>query len=299
MKTEITRNNVNLLKILRCPACEDERIDIVNEKFQCLACGEKYRLLNNIPVIVDKSFSFEIINNLKNNMSWEDYDSDGITKKIAEYSTNKKSIYQYITPSHRVQVGPTYESFLDTYNISGNVLELGGGPNSLQIPGVVNCDINSYKTVDIIGDARKLPFKDGVFKGIICNSVLEHIFEVEKVVDECFRVLDKGGYIFMCVPQVCGRHHTVDYFRWTVPGLKRQFSKFSIIKQGVILGPAMFVSHIVVSLFRSLTPFKFVNSTICFILEWLFFPLRFLDILGKGNRDYEDYAHTIYIIGKK
>ena len=65
MKTEITRNNVNLLKILRCPACEDERIDIVNEKFQCLACGEEYRLLNNIPVIVDKSFRLRLLIILK------------------------------------------------------------------------------------------------------------------------------------------------------------------------------------------------------------------------------------------
>ena len=296
---EVTKNGVNLLDIMRCPVCENAKIEVVSDGFQCCACGERYSLSNDTPVIVDKSFSTEIINNLKDCKSWEDYDSEEITKKVAKYSVKKKSIYQYATPSYRVQIGPTYKSFLDKYSIFGNVLELGGGPNSLQISGVVNCDINSYETVDIIGDARKLPFKDGAFQGIICNSVLEHIFEVDKVVNECFRILDKGGYIFMCVPQVCGLHHTVDYFRWTLPGLKKQFDKFSIIDQGVILGPAMFVSQIIISLFRSLTPFKFINSTICFFLEWLLFPLRFLDILGKNNKDYEDYAHTIYIIGKK
>ena len=294
-----TRNGVNLLDILKCPVCGNEHIEYTDNILQCSKCGEKYGFKKNIPVVIDRKYSLDIAKSFDGKSTWEDYDHKNKTIKIARYSRNKKSIYQFITPSYRAQVGPTYKEFLENYNISGNVLELGGGPNSLSHIGVVNCDINSYSTVDIIGDARKLPFKDVSFEAIICNSVLEHIFEVDRVTDECHRILKDGGFIFMCVPQVCGRHHTIDYFRWTMPGLIKQFDQFDVVDKGVVLGPGMFVTHLVISMFISLTSFKFLNATVCFLLEWLLLPLRFVDLMGKGNPDHENYAHTIYIIGKK
>jgi len=45
----------------------------------------------------------------------------------------------------------------------------------------------------IIGDARKLPFKDGSFDGIFSSDVLGHIVEVEQVIEETSRVLRVGG----------------------------------------------------------------------------------------------------------
>ena len=111
--------------------------------------------------------------------------------------------------------------------------------------------------------------------------------------------IKNGGFIFMCVPQVCGRHHTIDYFRWTIPGLKKVFDKFNVIDEGVILGPGMFISHLFTSLFRELTPSKIINATLCFLIEWLLFPLRFLDLVGKNKKNIENYAHTIFIIGQK
>lgn len=295
----LTRNNIDLLSILRCPVCEGDQIKNDNTKLICSSCGASYDLKGGIPVVLDTEFSSDIVEGLEDKDAWEDYDNSKITKKVANYSGKQKSIYQRITPSCRVQIGPRYKEFLAKYGITGKVLEIGGGPNANYYSEIINCDINTYNTVDIIGDARKLPFKSQSFQAIICNSVLEHIYETEKVVNECHRVLEPGGLVFMCVPQVCGRHHTIDYHRWTLPGLTKQFSQFKIIEEGVILGPGMFVNHLFMSMFNSLTKFKFINSIACFVFEWLLFPLRFLDLLGKNNKDYQNYAHTIYIIGKK
>ena len=293
-----TRNNVELFEIILCPVCKKGSVGLKAEILSCESCKVQFQVYKDTPALIDKKFSQFIFQNLTENAAWEDYDPSRITKKVARFSTNKKSIYQKITPSYRVQIGPNYKEFLEKYNISGKVLELGGGPNSMNVDGVVNCDINAYSTVDIIGDARNLPFQDNTFDAIICNSVLEHIFEVDQVASECKRILKDKGYLFMCVPQICGRHHTVDFFRWTLPGLKKQFSQFEIIDDGIILGPGMFINHLIVSMFISITPFTLLNKSITFVLEWLFFPLRFLDYLGRNKPEYRDYAHTIYIIAQ-
>ena len=295
-----TRNGVNLTKIIMCPNCNSEQFVFYDQTFSCSSCNQTNDIVaNQTPILLDKDYSLDILKNIYGKESWEDYDYEEKTIKVAKFSKKRKTLYQRFTPSYRVQIGPTYREFLEKYNIKGYSLEVGGGPNSINYPGLLNFDINSYPTVDIIGDARKLPFKDQTFEAIICNSVLEHIADVEIVVEECLRVLKNGGFIFMCVPQVCGRHHTLDYFRWTIPGLKKVFSKYKIIDDGIILGPGMFIHHLTTSMFITLTPSKFINKTLCFLLEWLLFPLRFLDLVGKNNKNYEDYAHTIFIIGQK
>ena len=169
----------------------------------------------------------------------------------------------------------------------------------MNIPGVVNLDINDYRSVDVIGDARRLPFQSGSFDAIISNSVLEHIWEVELVSRECHRVIKSGGLIFICVPQVCGRHHTTDYHRWTLPGLIKLFDQFEVIEKGAVLGPGMFFSHLATNISSSVTNNKFLKNLTSVILEWVFSPVRFLDYMGRNSLEQENYAHTIFIIGRK
>ncbi len=52
----------------------------------------------------------------------------------------------------------------------------------------------------IIADARKLPFISNSFNTIFSNSVLEHIPNVEKVLQESYRVLKPKGYLIYTVP---------------------------------------------------------------------------------------------------
>ena len=48
----------------------------------------------------------------------------------------------------------------------------------------------------MVGDAHSLPFKKEVFDSIICQAVLEHVKNPNKVVDEMFRVL-KPRWIYL------------------------------------------------------------------------------------------------------
>ena len=49
-------------------------------------------------------------------------------------------------------------------------------------------------------DVQNLPFADNSFDLIICNHVLEHVFDEKKAIQELFRVLAKGGQAILQVP---------------------------------------------------------------------------------------------------
>ena len=49
-------------------------------------------------------------------------------------------------------------------------------------------------------DVQNLPFADNSFDLIICNHVLEHVFDEKKAMQELFRVLTKGGQAILQVP---------------------------------------------------------------------------------------------------
>lgn len=51
-----------------------------------------------------------------------------------------------------------------------------------------------YKKV-VLGDARKMPFKDETFASIFSISTFEHITNPQKVIKEAYRVLKKGGIL--------------------------------------------------------------------------------------------------------
>jgi ubiquinone/menaquinone biosynthesis C-methylase UbiE len=78
----------------------------------------------------------------------------------------------------------------------------------------------SGDNVDIVGDVLNMPFEDDDFDTVICNQVLEHVKEPEKLFSETFRVLKKGGN-FICTAPFLEPNHAdpEDYFRYTKEAL--------------------------------------------------------------------------------
>ena len=60
-------------------------------------------------------------------------------------------------------------------------------------------DLNS-PIVAIKADICNLPFNDNSYDYILCNHVLEHIYDDEKAMKEIFRVLNKNGIAILQVP---------------------------------------------------------------------------------------------------
>ena len=66
-------------------------------------------------------------------------------------------------------------------------------------PSVEALQYDAYHLITL-ADAHSLPVVDGAFASALSNSVLEHIPEVQGVLNEVFRALKPGGVFYFAVP---------------------------------------------------------------------------------------------------
>lgn len=71
------------------------------------------------------------------------------------------------------------------------------GCGEFPVTGAINVDIRDLPGVDVVADARKLPFKDGELEGLASRNLIEHFdrHEIKDVAKEWARVVEKGGFI--------------------------------------------------------------------------------------------------------
>ena len=132
-------------------------------------------------------------------------------------------------------------------NGNNKVLNIGCGSNigcgwrlwkNIKSHNVTNVDIKMGKGVDLVADAHNLPFSDNTFDSIIMQAVVEHLHSPNKAIEEAYRVLKKGGYIYLEVPFLQGFHADPhDYQRYTLKGLEKLLNKYDKIElMGISVG---------------------------------------------------------------
>ena len=84
-------------------------------------------------------------------------------------------------------------------------LDIGCGDNKRI--GFLGVDIRRTKVVDVITDARKLPFRDGSFDYVYSSHLIEHFShqEIKSVLAEWVRILKKGGILEIRCPDLRAR----------------------------------------------------------------------------------------------
>jgi SAM-dependent methyltransferase len=119
--------------------------------------------------------------------------------------------------------------------VQGRVLDVGCG----QKPYMGMLTVSSYtgleidtpenrhsKRADAFYDGTHFPFDDGEFDSVLCNQVLEHVFEPDLFVAEIQRVLKHGGTLVLTVPFVWDEHEQpYDYARYSSFGLRHLLIK--------------------------------------------------------------------------
>lgn len=139
----------------------------------------------------------------------------------------------------------TYEA-LESKKVGGFVLDIGGGckTNYYNLLSRWGIDARSgYHSINI--DKSIVPTflveEDGIFP-IMSNSyetvtalnTFEHIYNVDLVISEAFRVLKNHGEILIVVPFIFRVHgHPNDYFRGTPAYWHRKLKEFSFTKINV------------------------------------------------------------------
>ena len=151
-------------------------------------------------------------------------------------------------------------------------------------------------------DLHKLPLNDSLFDFIICNQVLEHVKEPEKVLSEYHRILKKDGIIFLTTHGVYGEHMVpFNFFHFTRYGLQNIFEKAgfevcTIFPQG---GICVVLFKVLEKTFDLLRPSKTWINKITFLPIWFLirvflcfvgFCLFFLDKIDSEKKWTLTYA---------
>ncbi len=106
----------------------------------------------------------------------------------------------------------------------------------VQRPGYFGLDVESGTNVTLVGDAHALPIADNSLDAVLMVSVLEHLYDPLRAIDQVQRVLKPGGLYFSYAPFYHPYHASPhDYFRFTAEGyrhLLREFRKVELVSGG-------------------------------------------------------------------
>ena len=149
----------------------------------------------------------------------------------------------FTNPSYLIRKGLYVEIVKNKKYLKGILLDFGCGSKPYKklfdVETYIGLDIeesghdNTNENVDIYYDGKVLPFQDNYFDSIFSTEVLEHVFNIDDIVKELYRVLKVDGYILVTVPFVWNEHEIpYDYARYTSYGLNHLFEKsgFTIVK---------------------------------------------------------------------
>lgn len=133
--------------------------------------------------------------------------------------------------------------------LSGKLIDIGCGKKpfkELLTPFVVEHigldhkdSFHSNYNVDIEGTAYEIPIEDEFFDSAICTAVLEHLEEPFEALQECHRVLKKGGIAIYSIPFIWHLHEEPrDFYRYSKYGIQYLFTKarFELIELVALSG---------------------------------------------------------------
>jgi SAM-dependent methyltransferase len=118
-------------------------------------------------------------------------------------------------PYFRALLRAVEADFYAEFELTSPVLDLGCGDgqfasqvfeNHIEVgidPSLTSLrEAKGFEAYDLLAQSygAQLPFPDGYFPSAFSNSVLEHITDLQSVLDETGRVVARGGLFLFCVP---------------------------------------------------------------------------------------------------
>lgn len=225
----------------------------------------------------------------------------GTLKKYGNLYYTLLKIFSPVLPSRSSR--KKFQELLAIHGEEHIILNLGSGPYRLSgRKDIINIDISSFDQVDIVSDASNLMILDETVDLIINNAMLEHVGNPLAVIDEMYRVLQKGGTSFCFLPFMQPYHAAPDdYYRWTIAGAKILFSKFDEVEVFVGAGPTSGFLWILQEWLAVLSSFgnKTLHDITLLIFMLFSAPLKLFDILLEKLPNAQNIASGFCIIAKK
>jgi len=260
--------------------------------WSCTETGEKFLMRNGIPIFVPEALAVHmeeersgLINNLKT-----------FLRKFP-----RTYVWMQYTISTMCFIGKSPRAFLKEFPEDAVLLNIGSGVHRFE-KNVINVDIFPYTEVDIVADATALPFAENSVDGIVCEMLIEHVPNPQKIIDEIFRVLRPGGKMCVSTPFMFPFHACPnDFYRWSSTGI-HELCKVGKIK--VIAARSGPTSGLVAQLVTWLAiVFSFGSTTLynllSVLLPLIFFPFKFLDLIIGYLPTAKHGAAAFYVIAEK
>lgn len=114
--------------------------------------------------------------------------------------------------------------------LEGNIVEIGASNHDYSKYTkyqYIKTNMSKINSEILIMDARKMNFEDNSIDNFVCFSVLEHIYEYNKVISEVYRCLKPNGKFILITPWIFPFHGAPDdYFRYSKSTLQEILSRF-------------------------------------------------------------------------
>jgi SAM-dependent methyltransferase len=166
---------------------------------------------------------------------------------------------------------------------------------------VIETDVYFGPRTKLICDGHDLPFADGSFDGVVCQAVLEHVADPNRVASEIARVLAPQGVVYSEVPFMQQVHEgAYDFTRFTHVGHRLLFRHFDELHSGIVGGPGMALGWSV--RYFAMAPFsrptrlrKLAGVLAGALVSWL----KYLDAPLSRRPGALDGASGTFFLGRK
>ncbi|MBI1344180.1 MAG: methyltransferase domain-containing protein [Terrimonas sp.] len=120
--------------------------------------------------------------------------------------------------------------------LKGNMLDFGCGSKPYEglftVEQYTGIDFyneghpHDNERIDVFYDGKHIPFPDNHFDSVLCTEVFEHVFNLEQVIQELYRVMKNDSMLLITCPFVWNEHEVpYDYARYTRFALKDLMEK--------------------------------------------------------------------------
>lgn len=269
-----------LLKFLACPNC-NSGLNFVNfKKLSCLKCHQNYPIVQGIPVLINKK---TLDSQEKKQTIWFD-------KHYSQFG-NKYHLENWrISMLNRI-FKQDFSSKIKTYLDIGcgatgyTVIEASKQNNWLSFGVDISLEAMikaqhfakdqgvTDKTAFIVSSAQNLPFKKKIFDYISAISLLEHLEDDKKTIDQIKNILKKDKFLYICVPNTYLKMWPFIwpfyYFNDLKIGHKRHYSIKSLNKlvKSFTLKRVIYNGHLIKFLQLFLEKTKIINNKLWWKIE--------------------------------
>ena len=310
MASTIIKTDLWFKYLLVCPRCQgplEDRLIEGNPFLQCsnVDCSKQYPIYNQVPILIDDERSIFSIQGILSDQNTFFSGSDEKERSV------KKYIRQRVLPSlggdlisDKLLRGlvKALEHFEKPIIL---VVGKGSDDNYLRplwaVPNsrLLTSDVVSGFGSDIVCDSHALPLGRASVDCLVITHVLEHVLDPALAVDEVWRVLKPGGYVYSVIPFVFPLHAPLhDFQRFTNLGHRLLFKDFALVDLQVQMGTGSALAYMAQAFILQYILNRYLRWVLAGCARLLFFWLKYFDWMAKEELRKAACGSTVFV-GRK